>query len=338
MFDSFISLGFFCGTAASMSGHGLRSFSGPFDWIFSDLDGVIRTIENDFEEFLAEDNLTFFDDPRKGFEDRKYGMSFLHEIEKDYHREIEGVRLKYQRRIERFRSLLSGGNVCFLRAVKDQDEMDYISINRSHISEVLGRSNEIIYLIPEFINIPEDLNERYFILPINRYNGNSLAILRELFDLNEDLLSYCKENISGSALRDNLRLDSDKEKEEVIITGSRRNEYDLISEADYSKLKPGIWLDIYGAGDLGKAFFESIKEYVTVGCFIDEKPQESSISGTPVRTPGDYSYTQGTYIITVCDSGYYKTCKDLEGRFNVPPPRIMDLTDFLLHHDICITD
>lgn len=34
MFDSFISLGFFCGTAASMSGHGLRSFSGPFDWIF----------------------------------------------------------------------------------------------------------------------------------------------------------------------------------------------------------------------------------------------------------------------------------------------------------------
>lgn len=36
-----ISLGWYCGTASSCSRLGLRSFSGPFDWILSDFEYVI---------------------------------------------------------------------------------------------------------------------------------------------------------------------------------------------------------------------------------------------------------------------------------------------------------
>ena len=49
MFDNFISLGSYCGAAASMSKLGIRSVSGPFDWIISsDLKSVVSCLENDF--------------------------------------------------------------------------------------------------------------------------------------------------------------------------------------------------------------------------------------------------------------------------------------------------
>ena len=53
MYNSFISLGWFCGVASSMSKYGLRSFSSPFDWYFSDFKSVLHFIETDFIDFLA---------------------------------------------------------------------------------------------------------------------------------------------------------------------------------------------------------------------------------------------------------------------------------------------
>ena len=35
MFSNFVSLGEACKVAASMSKYGLRSFSGPFDWVIT---------------------------------------------------------------------------------------------------------------------------------------------------------------------------------------------------------------------------------------------------------------------------------------------------------------
>ncbi len=45
IFKSYISLGWYCGTAASMEKHGLRSFAYPFDWV-SSLDFGGGTLSN----------------------------------------------------------------------------------------------------------------------------------------------------------------------------------------------------------------------------------------------------------------------------------------------------
>lgn len=57
MFENFISLGYYCGVAASMSKLGIRSCSGPFDWYISEFQGVLECIENDFGDFLDVNNL-----------------------------------------------------------------------------------------------------------------------------------------------------------------------------------------------------------------------------------------------------------------------------------------
>jgi hypothetical protein len=58
MFSNFISLRCFCGTAASMSKYGLRELSEPFDWCFSELEGVLHMINTDFEQFLDIKNIS----------------------------------------------------------------------------------------------------------------------------------------------------------------------------------------------------------------------------------------------------------------------------------------
>ena len=56
MFGKFVSLGWFCGTAASMSKYGLRSGAGPVDWCFTELEELIHLIDTDFEHFMEKEN------------------------------------------------------------------------------------------------------------------------------------------------------------------------------------------------------------------------------------------------------------------------------------------
>lgn len=68
MFDNFISLGPWCATAASMSKHGLRSWSGPFDWVLTPcFESVLNLIENDFEDFLLRENLETYSNKKHSF-------------------------------------------------------------------------------------------------------------------------------------------------------------------------------------------------------------------------------------------------------------------------------
>ena len=57
MFISYISLGYFCGTAGSLMKNGYRAFKGPFDWCFSDFEPIIELMHNDFAGFMQKDNL-----------------------------------------------------------------------------------------------------------------------------------------------------------------------------------------------------------------------------------------------------------------------------------------
>jgi len=121
MFQQFISLGFFCGIAASLSRYGLRSFSGPFDWCFSDFYGVIHFLETDFSDFLNMDNLEIVEEKPNEFKDIKYGLHYNHDVKNNFETEYEAIRQKYLHRIEVFLKASSEG-VCFVRAVQDEEE------------------------------------------------------------------------------------------------------------------------------------------------------------------------------------------------------------------------
>jgi hypothetical protein len=84
LYSNCISLGWFCGTASSLSRLGLRSYSGPFDWYFSHYWAVLNQIENDFKDFMKWENLELSLDDASGrtFCDRKYGFCCNHDIKR----------------------------------------------------------------------------------------------------------------------------------------------------------------------------------------------------------------------------------------------------------------
>ncbi len=88
MFDSFISLGWYCGTASAMSRHGLRKMSSPFDWSFSELYGVMHFLESDFNDFMLKDNIEVINNRPKEIKDIKWGIYFNHDVKEDYEKNV----------------------------------------------------------------------------------------------------------------------------------------------------------------------------------------------------------------------------------------------------------
>ena len=77
VFSNFISLGSACQTASSMEKYGLRSWSGPFDWLVTDsLQWVLHYMETDFADFLKKENLERCQENPKTFVEEKGGSSF----------------------------------------------------------------------------------------------------------------------------------------------------------------------------------------------------------------------------------------------------------------------
>lgn len=60
--------------------YGLRSFSGPFDWLVSDsLEWVFHYMNNNFQDFFMLDNLESYQNNFNKCRDRESGFIFLHE-------------------------------------------------------------------------------------------------------------------------------------------------------------------------------------------------------------------------------------------------------------------
>lgn len=127
MFSNFISLGSACLTASSMSKYGLRSSSGPFDWLVTDsLQWVLHYMENDFEDFLLKDNLERMAEYPKAFRDKTSGFVFHHDYEYPFEVKYDELKERYQRRIDRFMKATEKPT-CFLRLVINSDEIEYIT-------------------------------------------------------------------------------------------------------------------------------------------------------------------------------------------------------------------
>lgn len=121
----FVSLGNKCWTAQALQLYQLRECAFPFDWLFTlDDDGLNRALDEDFECFTDKDYFSPHDYHPVAVENTHYGMIFTHDwpfsdlelTEERYHQHLEAIKIKYQRRIERFRKLRDyKGKVFFFR-------------------------------------------------------------------------------------------------------------------------------------------------------------------------------------------------------------------------------
>lgn len=189
-YSNCISLGWSCGTAASMAKCGLRSSSGPFDWYLSHLSSVMRQIEAGFTDFMQRENLEPFADDSKKFRDCKYDFEFLHDIENDLDTDYNEIVDKYKRRIVRFETQIKSPTI-FFRSVRDVDEKVYIMKYYQNINAILkgfNPANKIIYLLPESMGeFPDGMD--YFTLYIESYPFDE-ALIQDMFDHSLELLNF----------------------------------------------------------------------------------------------------------------------------------------------------
>lgn len=200
MFGKFVSLGWFCGTAASMSKYGLRSSAGPVDWCFTELEELIHLIDTDFEHFLEKENLEVDKNNPKAFRDVKYKVSFFHDVKEDLETDYDEIHHKYTRRAQKFmEQYRSKTPMCFIRAVHNEQEVDYIKNNEQYIDDVIKKYNkkhQLVLLVPKCFSLPESEVFKVFQLQIDKYSGSDEDNLKELFDTNTDFIHWCYANSS----------------------------------------------------------------------------------------------------------------------------------------------
>jgi len=121
----FIPLGMNCAPAHTLRKLGLRKSALPLDWNVTPISAAIDLIENNFEGFLDEENLSFLPStPRLLFNEvgielemkndiitpaycKRYNILFPHDYPENHIQSIHLVKQKYNRRITKFRELLN---------------------------------------------------------------------------------------------------------------------------------------------------------------------------------------------------------------------------------------
>ena len=349
MFSSVISLGFYCGVAYSISKCGFRSFSGPFDWENSEYEGVLHFIDDDFSDFLLPENLEVDNSSPEKFFDKKYNIRFPHDIHTSFAEDLPSIKAKYKRRIERFIDEEHKGT-CFIRAINDPAEIDFIAENREKINSVLTKynpNNKVIYLIPHFMQIRSDFTDCYYLLDLNFYSlyheGN-----RILFDsLENSMVKYLIDNYSVDRRKDNIIFDLQKELRFAQERNSCHNfELTVINDinklkgqmnclnemvaVDFSKLKYAPQTIVYGSGMIGKTLYDQVKKYTHVECFIDKEPATSSYHSIPIYNLVQYdSFRSNAQIIVTPLFAYSSICKDLVDICHIQKDKIISVSDFL---------
>ncbi len=130
----FVSLGSYCAPAGYAKVSDFRKAAFPFDWNVS-IDGekLIELLEDDFlhfldDDFLVPDDLIIPFASGTVLLNLYYHIEFVHEgvwRGPEYFAQLEALKVKYQRRIDRFRNLGQySGKVYFMRAAYLHSETD----------------------------------------------------------------------------------------------------------------------------------------------------------------------------------------------------------------------
>lgn len=328
MFENFISLGNSCRTAASMQKYGLRSWSGPLDWLLThELQGVLRLIENEFEDFLSKEYLE--KDPKNygQFKNTKYDIEFIHETE--YRDRYEDLCEKYFHRISRFKKEIEK-RTCFLRTVTNDKELRYIHQEEKYIKSVIkkgNQGNEIIFLLTKNIKAPEEAKFPYYNIQSLDYS-NTRDALRNWFDDSDEFIEYCVTNFSSYRLLKNIMFDRKKEEQNYEIIKGR---YDLLVKLlnfDFNKNQIHHNLIIYGAGNIGKYFYEKVKEKCFVKCFLDKNKAGEMVGDIPVIWLNELKEVNDYCFVITCTYDYRNACKIIREYFQ--NAFVLSLEDILL--------
>lgn len=128
MKEEYISLGRDCCIAYHLQRLGKKKKSYPFDWLLvKNIDAVYSLIENDFRDFLDPKYLQYKNNIRESFlvndekiennvnllrvTNIKYKINFLHDFSSKDVDELETVTEKYNRRINRFYTVMRNENI-----------------------------------------------------------------------------------------------------------------------------------------------------------------------------------------------------------------------------------
>ncbi len=298
-FKNFISLGYYCNVAASMSRLGIRSQSGPFDWYISDFQGVLDCLENNFGDFLYKENLQ---ECMNGFaiKDVKHNFYLRHEISISFAHDYADIYDKYIRRINFFREQIKQPT-CFIRAVRDDNELDFIKSNMEYINSIIKKSNdnnEIIYIASSILSAGQEISYPFFVVESMNEGGNEGEI-RKLFDSNTQLKDFIVNHFNETVRYKNMVFDLQKENS---ILQYRYGLMKKISQMNMKKTEIPREIIIYGAGNVGKSFYQKINSRCRVLFFLDRKPKEDYYEGVPVIQDRKIlkAYTKTPIIVTAC--------------------------------------
>lgn len=331
LFDYFISLGSSCPIASSMAKYGLRSFSGPFDWLITeDFNWVLHTIETNFFDFLQQNNLEPYLDQEKFFKDKMSGFIFLHENE-NYKSEFDALKQKYAKRIKRFCSAAQK-RTCFLRSIPSKKDLDYIMNHAEYIRKVITKNNsenQIIFLAAKEVEIPEDMPFKTYKM-LAPYGGMGHAKLRAFFDGASEFLNFCGENYFGSSLLKNLEFDGIAENEFVQSLELEGMRYSILTKClfhDFTKSSLPSKTIIYGAGNLGKTLYLKIQNLTQVEYFIDRSKFGTEFQGIPIWALDDLANVEGATVIVSTTYDFDEIKAKIQEKFGKIP--VVSLDDFL---------
>lgn len=352
MFSVFISLGYFCGVASSMGKMGIRDGSYPFDWVLSQLKGVLHFVDNDFEDFLCRDHLI---EEGSRFYDKWQNMDFIHDGSISKVEEYKNICEKYKHRIERFRKATQNGNVCFIRAIRDWMEVRWIVENAEYITKVISKfpDSKIIFLFYQGMGKVADFPFPFYMMNLYGWMGDTRYQLRSSFDTNKEFLSYCQSNYPKQKLEDNKEFDAKQERERVAKEAQisrkdleqkflqiidRKNRQIVIERSRVNRIMMLAGIDfeicirekiiIYGAGDIGKLLADKLNGKREIICFLDQKPKENEYRKIPIYRPWEYKYDGESLIVVVPSYDYDKIVTNLENTYGKNTRRI-SLEDFV---------
>lgn len=301
VFSNFISLGSACQTASSMEKYGLRSWSGPFDWLVTDsLQWVLHYMETDFADFLKKENLERCQENPKTFVERKSGFIFRHDHEYPFEDKYDKLKEKYQKKIDRFQEE-TVKKTCFLRTVISSDEVKYIAQNYEYINDIIKRKNsrsEIIFLLRQEVEISEPIPFRYYVMP-GKWNGGPNAVIRSWFDGADEFLEYCIRRYNVMTLMKNIVFDRNKQEKIFNIAQERYQTLLKLTDCEINNMDIPEKVIIYGAGNIGRRFYKIIKGKCEVKCFIDKDCAGEVIDRIPVQRLEEVGRgEQVSYIVT----------------------------------------
>lgn len=283
-YENCFSLGYYCGTASTLSKLGLRSQSGPFDWIISNYSGVLKQIENEFTDFMNLANLEVDSQDIQIFNDKKYGFSFLHDIQSKFEDEYEIIRDKYDRRAHYFLKAIREPSV-FFRTIRGQEEIDYINHNWQYADKLVKRynlKNRIIYVLrAELIGLTDEVEA--YTIPSQYIWGK--YEMRHLFDFSPELLGLCSGLIDFAKIEANIEFDEKYHKQETIASYANKCAVEEIDGLDRIILKglnaeSGEGIYLWGAGKYGISLADYlIKRKVRINGIVDNKLYGQRLEG-----------------------------------------------------------